>query len=90
MNQTKKHINFVVLCYTITIIKRGDIYRNVHFIKERIPGIVHFGRAWAISSDAVSPVDGRITTGEHKNWRKNMSDRICHWKMIRYYYAWRY
>ena len=36
----------------------------------RIPGIVKFGRAWAIPSDAEPPKDGRITTGQYKNWRK--------------------
>lgn len=38
--------------------------------EERIPGSVKFGRAWAIPSNAVPPVDRRITTGEYKNWRK--------------------
>ena len=35
-----------------------------------IPGVIRFGRAWAIPKDAERPVDGRITTGEYKNWRK--------------------
>ena len=35
-----------------------------------IPGVVRFGRAWAIPKDAEKPVDGRITTGEYRNWRK--------------------
>lgn len=39
----------------------------------KIPGIVKFGRAWAIPNDAVPPVDGRVTTGEYKNWRKKES-----------------
>ena len=35
-----------------------------------IPGVVRFGRAWAIPKDAEKPVDGRVTTGEYRNWRK--------------------
>ncbi len=35
-----------------------------------IPGVVRFGKAWAIPKDAERPVDGRITTGEYRNWRK--------------------
>lgn len=29
-----------------------------------------FGRDWAIPRNADKPVDGRITTGEYRNWRK--------------------
>ena len=36
----------------------------------RIPGVVKFGRAWAIPRDTEKPDDARITTGEYKNWRK--------------------
>lgn len=36
----------------------------------RIPGIVKFGRAWAIPSDAEPPEDGRVTSGKYRNWRK--------------------
>ncbi|MFR3728273.1 DNA-binding protein [Lacrimispora sp.] len=35
-----------------------------------IPGAVKFGRSWAIPEDAERPTDGRVTTGEYKNWRK--------------------
>lgn len=35
-----------------------------------IPGVIRFGKAWAIPKDAEKPVDGRITTGEYRNWRK--------------------
>lgn len=38
--------------------------------QERIPGAKKFGRDWAIPMDAEKPLDGRITTGEYKNWRK--------------------
>lgn len=37
----------------------------------RIPGADKLGRTWAISADAIKPPDGRETTGEYKNWRKN-------------------
>ena len=39
-----------------------------------IPGVVRFGRAWAIPKDAEKPVDGRITTGEYRNWRKRKEE----------------
>jgi hypothetical protein len=35
----------------------------------KIDGAVQFGRAWAIPQDAKRPEDGRVTTGEYKNWR---------------------
>ena len=46
--------------------------RSVQLIcsEGRIPGIVKFGRAWAIPSDAEPPEDGRVTSGKYKNWRK--------------------
>ena len=40
------------------------------FLTDRIEGAGKFGREWAIPADAESPTDGRITTGEYKNWRK--------------------
>lgn len=36
----------------------------------QIVGVAKLGREWAIPIDASRPVDGRITTGEFKNWRK--------------------
>ena len=39
----------------------------------KIPGAVKFGRDWAVPKDAEKPPDGRITTGEYKNWRKKLS-----------------
>lgn len=38
--------------------------------QEKIPGAVKFGRDWAIPINAEKPEDGRITTGEYRNWRK--------------------
>lgn len=31
---------------------------------------VKFGRDWAVPKDVEKPSDGRVTTGEYKNWRK--------------------
>lgn len=36
----------------------------------RIPGATRFGHEWAIPADVERPTDGRITTGEYRNWRK--------------------
>ena len=35
-----------------------------------IPGATKFGRDWAIPVGIEKPKDGRVTTGEYKNWRK--------------------
>ena len=49
----------------------------------RIYGIVKFGRAWAIPSNAELPKDGRVTSGKCKNWRKKRrSDRMCPSEML--------
>ena len=37
---------------------------------EKIPGAIKFGRDWAIPKETEKPIDGRITTGEYRNWRK--------------------
>ena len=39
-----------------------------------IPGVVKFGRSWAIPESAQRPNDGRITTGEYKDWRKSKKE----------------
>lgn len=36
----------------------------------KIAGASKFGRDWAIPRNAVKPADGRMTTGEYRNWRK--------------------
>lgn len=36
----------------------------------RIEGVQKFGCAWAIPRNAARPNDGRVTTGEYRNWRK--------------------
>lgn len=36
----------------------------------RIEGAGKLGREWAIPINTKRPVDGRVTTGEYKNWRK--------------------
>lgn len=43
--------------------------------EDLIQGAVKFGRSWAILEDAEKPVDGRITTGEYKNWRKGANKK---------------
>ena len=41
-----------------------------------IPGVMKFGRDWAIPKDVEKPKDGRVTTGKYKNWRKNKDGPI--------------
>ena len=36
----------------------------------RIPGAVKFGRDWAIPKAVSRPGDGRVVTGEYKDYRK--------------------
>ena len=36
----------------------------------KILGASKFGNAWAIPENAERPVDGRVTTGKYRNWRK--------------------
>ena len=43
--------------------------------QERIPGARKFGRDCATPNDSEKPVDGRITTGEYRNWRKKQNDK---------------
>ena len=40
----------------------------------RIPDAVKFGKAWAIPTDTVKPIDSRVTSGRYKNWRKRDSE----------------
>ena len=40
----------------------------------KIPGASKLGNAWAVPIDAERPEDGRITTGEYKNWRERKED----------------
>jgi hypothetical protein len=35
-----------------------------------IEGVQKFGNSWAIPSEAKRPKDGRVTTGQYRNWRK--------------------
>ena len=35
-----------------------------------IPGVEKFGKSWVIPENAEKPVDGRVTSGKYKNWRK--------------------
>ena len=36
----------------------------------KIPGVLKFGRDWAIPIDAKRPSDKRIVTGEYRDYRK--------------------
>ncbi|HQM00924.1 MAG TPA: DNA-binding protein [Ruminococcus flavefaciens] len=47
--------------------------------QEKIPGAVKFGRDWAIPINADKPEDGRITTGEYRNWQKK--EKIILWQI---------
>lgn len=38
----------------------------------KIDGAIKFGRDWAIPANAEKPKDGRITTGEYRNWRRSL------------------
>ena len=49
---------------------------QVMCVSGKIKGATKFGRAWAIPSDTERPVDGRITTGEYRDWRKNSTKRM--------------
>lgn len=35
----------------------------------KVDGATKFGDVWAIPVDAEKPADGRVTTGEYRNWR---------------------
>ena len=37
----------------------------------QIIGAAKLGREWAVPSEAEKPNDGRVTTRQYKNWRKN-------------------
>ena len=41
----------------------------------KIEGAVKFGRDWAIPINAEKPKDGRVTTGEYKDWRKKIQKK---------------
>ena len=36
----------------------------------KIQGSTKFGNVWAVPADATRPIDGRVTTGQYRNWRK--------------------
>lgn len=55
--------------------KWGITRRRVQILcsEGKIPGATHFGHEWAIPVDVERPNDGRVTTGEYKDWRKKYS-----------------
>ena len=42
----------------------------------KIEGVTKFGNAWAIPINAKKPTDGRVTTGEYRNWRKKTVSQL--------------
>lgn len=56
--------------------KWGVTRRRVQILcsQGRIPGATRFGHEWAIPADVERPTDGRVTTGEYKNWRNKDKD----------------
>lgn len=42
--------------------------------ENKIPGAIKFGHSWAIPSTTTKPIDGRITTGQYRNWRKGQTN----------------
>ena len=64
--------------------KWGVTWRRVQTLcsQGRIPGATRFGHEWAIPADGERTTDGRVTTGEYRNWRKkgekdDQKDIIC-------------
>lgn len=58
--------------------ERWDVtVRQVQYLcaKGQVEGAVKFGRSWAIPKEAKKPTDGRVTTGEYRNWKNN--DKSC-------------
>ena len=39
-----------------------------------IEGVQRFGNSWAIPKEAKRPVDGRVKTGEYRNWRNKRNN----------------
>lgn len=37
----------------------------------QIVGAAKLGKVWAIPTSAEKPIDGRVTSGGYRNWRKN-------------------
>ena len=56
--------------------KWGVSIRRVQKLCEenKVPGLTKFGRSWAIPRSALKPADGRVTTGQYRNWRKDRSN----------------
>lgn len=64
----------------ITVKEAADMWkiskRRIQILcrEKRIDGAKKFGRDWAIPQKAAKPQDGRVTTGEYRNWRKKTAD----------------
>ena len=60
---------------------------NTLCVEGRIPGATRMGNMWVIPEGTEKPSDGRITTGEYRDWRKKVqklfrNDRTCHPRLI--------
>lgn len=55
--------------------KWGLFVRTVQILcaEGKVEGATKIGDMWAIPVDAVKPTDGRVTTREYREWRKNFS-----------------
>ncbi len=42
----------------------------------KIEGVTKFGNIWAIPINAKKPTDGRVITGEYRNWRKKQVSEL--------------
>lgn len=40
----------------------------------RIDGAAKLGKVWAIPISSEKPIDGRVTSGEYRNWRNNKKE----------------
>ena len=47
---------------------------QIMYAQGKINGAAKFGRVWAIPANAKRPDDGRITTGQYKDWRKRKEE----------------
>lgn len=41
----------------------------------KIEGVTKFGQAWVIPETAEKPLDGRVTSGSYRNWRKKPKEQ---------------
>ena len=61
--------SFMTIKETATLWKLTERRVQKMCAEGKIEGVQRFGNSWAIPRNANRPVDGRITTGEYRNWR---------------------